>query len=132
MDNIIFHSRKLRSITPDASTILEFYFKDKNVIYARESLGHDGYDRDGPQSNLWDFDILVENSNNDYTLYSYHYEDWFCRINDGPDPKSGSLYLLYTTKELSGMDTKKQKFILEDILKYSKNEELKKYHEELV
>ena len=66
-------------------------------------------------------------------MYNYHFEDWFYHgNNDEYDETSGSQYSLYSTKELYGMDTKNQKYILADILKYSKNKELKKYNDELV
>lgn len=57
------------------NNILKKYFNDKNVIYTKEILEHDGYDKYGPESNLWTLYIIIRNDN-DYILYRYYYEDW--------------------------------------------------------
>jgi hypothetical protein len=132
MATYIFPHRKSHSITDDADNILKYYFKDQNVIYAKEHLGHDGYDRHGPESNLWDFDVLVEESNNKYIFYNYHYEDWFSHGGENYfDYGAQSSYELYSTDDLSKVDLQKKKQILSEILIYSKNEKLIKYYQDL-
>ena len=61
----------------DVSINILSVFKDKNIIYLKEYLSHDGFDRHGPQSNLWDLHIIIE-LNDDYIFYDYHWEDWYC------------------------------------------------------
>ena len=67
---------KYKNLSDEASNILSV-FKDKNIIYLKEYLSHDGYDSLGPESNLWDLHIIIE-LNDDYIFYDYHWEDWYC------------------------------------------------------
>ena len=57
------------------TNIIKKYFNDKNVMYIKEILEHDGYDKYGPESNLWTLYIIIKDNNN-YILYRYYYEDW--------------------------------------------------------
>lgn len=65
----------IRNSLNHKKNILKKYFNDKNVIYTKEILEHDGYDEYGPESNLWTLYIIIK-ENNDYILYRYYYEDW--------------------------------------------------------
>lgn len=56
-------------------------FTKNNIIFLQELVSHDGYDRYGPESNLWDLYIIAE-INNDYIYYYYHWEDWYCENQD--------------------------------------------------
>ena len=58
---------KYKNLSDVAINILSV-FKDKNIIYLKEYLSHDGFDRHGPQSNLWDLHIIIE-LNDDYIFY---------------------------------------------------------------
>jgi hypothetical protein len=51
------------------SILKSFHTKDALYYY---DVSHDGYDKYGPQSELYDLYVL-ENSN----VYHYHDEDWF-------------------------------------------------------
>uniref|UniRef100_A0A6C0DAH2 Uncharacterized protein n=1 Tax=viral metagenome TaxID=1070528 RepID=A0A6C0DAH2_9ZZZZ len=48
-----------------------------NVIYKYDHLSHDGYDKYGPKSNLYDHYIYIYEYSN-YKVIVFHYEDWFC------------------------------------------------------
>ena len=50
------------------------------VKYYHTTLGHDGYDCHGPESNLWDLEVIyIDNNDNDNKLYRdwWHAENWF-------------------------------------------------------
>ncbi len=50
--------------------------KDEELIACREELDHDGYDRYGPESDLWDL-FLITKKEGEYIFYSLHWENWF-------------------------------------------------------
>jgi hypothetical protein len=45
---------------------------DEKPKDAYENLSHDGYDRDGPESNLWDLTLIYDSKE-----IVYHREDWY-------------------------------------------------------
>ena len=59
--------------TVEANKIIPLH---NNIIYCRETMNVDGYDRYGPKSNLWYFYVIVENEG-DYECYNYCWENWF-------------------------------------------------------
>jgi len=70
---------KLR-LSNEALDVLKENFQNANIIYLDEKLDHDGYDKYGPKSKLWDLHIIIE-LNNDYIFHDYHWEKWFS-VND--------------------------------------------------
>ena len=72
---------KINNITLEAKEVLNNFLDNKEkIIYYQEFLDHDGYDRYGPKSKLWDFYIIVEDEENDnFFIYDYHYENWFTK-----------------------------------------------------
>lgn len=54
------------------------YFNDAYIIDCEERLFHDGYDRDGPESNLWHLHIIADEAGV-YMYYYFNCEDWFNR-----------------------------------------------------
>ena len=65
------------NLSVHAKSLLNNYLLDKNIIFAVEYMEHDGYDKYGPESNLWDLYIIESIPNNDFMIYNYHWEDWF-------------------------------------------------------
>ena len=61
------------NLTSDGTIILN---KFKDIFFVLESLDHDGSDRCGFKSDLWDLYLIEINENNNYTLYNYYREDW--------------------------------------------------------
>jgi hypothetical protein len=59
-----------------AKELLETKFKDAYIVDTYETLSHDGFDYDGPESNLWDLHIIVLEETG-YMYYNFHCEDWF-------------------------------------------------------
>jgi hypothetical protein len=54
---------------------------NKNILLYDYYLSHDGYDVDGPQSDLYDiFMITVENDK--YIYYEFHFENWYSSIKE--------------------------------------------------
>ena len=48
------------------------------IIYAKEFLNHDGYDKHGPLSDIWDLFLCVQDlSTGIYTYYHYNTEIWY-------------------------------------------------------
>ena len=68
-------SQTIKQKVDHKNNILKRYFKDKDIIYIKEILEHDGYDKYGPESNLWTLYIIIKDNNN-YILHRYYYEDW--------------------------------------------------------
>jgi hypothetical protein len=52
----------------------------KKVLHTYRYLCHDGYDDDGPESNLYDLFLLVITDNNKFQLYWYHGEEWYTGV----------------------------------------------------
>lgn len=116
------------SFTQQAFDILK-KFKRKEVLTVYELLQHDGYDEDGPKSNLYDLWILVK-SNNTYIYYFFHWENWF-------SPNQEKKYILessYTLLTLSKTSYAYKKFL--ELANLCKCEDLinklNKLHKELV
>ena len=55
---------------------LSKYCVGKNYLSSKEFLSHDGYDRFGPQSNLYDFAVLIERDGK-ILMEVFHREYWF-------------------------------------------------------
>ena len=66
-----------KNLSYDATSLIDNYLSNKNIILAVEYLTHDGYDKYGPESNLWDLYIIEDISYNEFIIYNYHWEDWF-------------------------------------------------------
>lgn len=89
--------------------VLEQHDEDKEIFYYLK-VGHDGYDEDGPKSNLYDLYVW---DRNDKCVYNYHLEIWFS-LND--DKEFG---LYKTMKEKDVFDGKSPFFIYsKDFKKY--------------
>jgi len=65
--------------TENANYIISRDFTNKNIVFIGEYLSHDGYDKYGAQSNLWDLYIIEEIEDN-FLFYDYHWEDWFSKF----------------------------------------------------
>jgi hypothetical protein len=66
--------------SPHGEDMLETFLKDSScrIIMAREFLDHDGFDSDGPKSNIWYLFFIVHNfKTNKYNYYSFNTEDRF-------------------------------------------------------
>jgi hypothetical protein len=72
---------------------------DKEILYIIKNVGHDGYDRDGPKSNIIDLDIIIKDEDNEYIFLNYHKENWFCGGNNDNE------YSLYYSCILSKVES---------------------------
>ncbi len=52
-------------------------FKNNTIMYSNEILSHDGCDRYGYESNIYDLYMIVKNNSNQYDYYHFVVEDWF-------------------------------------------------------
>jgi hypothetical protein len=70
-------------LSTHAESVITKYSKSKKsksnpILYVKEHLSHDGYDRYGPESNLWDLYVYTKNNKTDeIIILNYHWEDWF-------------------------------------------------------
>jgi hypothetical protein len=65
--------------------------QDIEIKYAKEFLSHDGYDKDGPKSNIWTLYVCVEVlETGSYNYYRYETEYWFDN-NDKLEYKDGCI-----------------------------------------
>jgi len=67
----------------------------KNVIIAYEEISYDGFNSDGPESDIWDLFIICKKVYN-YMVFHYHWENWYC---GHMEP-----YELYDSKNLTFKD----------------------------
>ncbi len=49
---------------------------NKNILIYDYYLTHDGYDSEGPQSDLYDI-FMVTVEDNKYIYYEFHFENWY-------------------------------------------------------
>ena len=64
--------------TSKCDDLIKESFKNAELMIIDEKLSHDGFDIDGPKSDLWDLWIL-EKTSDDYLLHNFHWENWFCK-----------------------------------------------------
>jgi hypothetical protein len=64
--------------TSKGNDLIKESFNNAELMLIDEKLSHDGYDRDGPKSDIWDLWIL-EKTSDDYLLHNFHWENWFCK-----------------------------------------------------
>ena len=65
--------------TMEAKNIIKTY--GNNIYNYHESVTHDGYDLQGPVSDLWDL-LIFYNKDGNVMVDSYHRENWFNGHND--------------------------------------------------
>ena len=102
------------NLSYDATSLIDNYLSNKNIITVVEYHGHDGHDKYGPESNLWDLYMIEDISYNEFIIYNYHWEDWFRSNNCEEKEFDLTNYELYLKKNL--LDTKK--YMLSCIEKY--------------
>ena len=81
--------RSVSTLTTFAKEIQEIQKYHQNSLQERkeccgvlfhETLDHDGYDEEGPNSNLWDLYVIeVRETNEGSTVHHYHREEWYSR-----------------------------------------------------
>jgi hypothetical protein len=54
----------------------DFIDNNKEVIFVKEIIEHDGYDSYGPESDLFTLYIFTK-EDGEYILYRYYYEYWY-------------------------------------------------------
>ena len=64
--------------TSKCDELIKESFKNAELMLIDEKLSHDGFDIEGPKSDLWDLWIL-EKTSDDYLLHNFHWENWFCK-----------------------------------------------------
>ncbi len=67
------------NISSCAKDIIRKNHEKHDIISVYELLSHDGYDIDGPESDIYDLFVIVKNNDMSgiYEYYHYHRENWF-------------------------------------------------------
>jgi hypothetical protein len=91
------------SISVNADEVIkrDFIDNDKEVVFATQIIEHDGYDRYGPESDLFTLYIFTK-ENEEYVLYRYYYEYWY----DG-NRQNYDFELKWNVKDISLYDLEK-------------------------
>lgn len=66
----------INNLTRNANYIINNNYIDGEIIWVNEKIDHDGYDKYGPKSNLYDL-YIISKKNDTYKYSNYHFEDWF-------------------------------------------------------
>jgi hypothetical protein len=92
-----------KSISVNADEVIkrDFIKIDKEVLFVKEIIEHDGYDRYGPESDLFTLYIFTK-EDNEYVLYRYYYEYWY----DG-NLQNYDFELKWNVKDISLYDLEK-------------------------
>jgi hypothetical protein len=62
--------QQLKCISNESSKLIMSTFKIDNIVYVEDFMAADGYNRDGPKSEIWDLYVaVIEDSK--YKLYNY-------------------------------------------------------------
>ena len=75
----------------------------KSIVCLHESISHDGYDEDGPESDLYDLLILQKNEEK-YMVSCYHRENWY--TGGEPEEYTKMWKMSVTESSLSDMNSK--------------------------
>ena len=96
------------------------------VLFSKEYINHDGFDEDGPKSNLWSLLFIVKEDNK-FIFYEY-YRDYYFYIQKKDDDEYELIHKEEFTKKTFDLYQRYsgQYFKIEDIEKCN-NEELKEY-----
>jgi hypothetical protein len=71
-----FLRNKYSNLSEPADKFIQSLSSDEKLIAFHENLEHDGFDRYGPESDLWDLNLITKKGS-DYIYYSLHWENWF-------------------------------------------------------
>jgi len=66
----------MKYLSESANALIRKQFALIKIIGATESLNHDGSDELGPQSDLWDLYIVIDDHGR-HRYYNFHRENWF-------------------------------------------------------
>jgi hypothetical protein len=59
------------TLSQDAKSLISQLFTGCDIS-SIETLEHDGYDEDGPESDLWTLHVFEKKEKNDYILHIFH------------------------------------------------------------
>ena len=83
---ILLSSMEFDKLSPCAKTCVENFLLERRLksshIYLHENVDHDGHDKYGYKSNLWDVFIFYKTeateSSPNYNVAFFHREEWYC------------------------------------------------------
>ncbi len=76
--NITYFSKYAREFIEEEMLDILKLGESEMITWIYEVIGHDGYDEDGPESNLYDLYVISYDSGSKiYTYHIFHAEQWF-------------------------------------------------------
>ena len=103
--------------TSKCDELIKESFKNAELMLIEEKLSHDGFDIEGPKSDLWDLWIL-EKTSDDYLLHNFHWENWFCK--GDKDLKYEFEFTNCLSEVIVNEDMKNRTYIYNRFLEYAK------------
>ena len=91
-----------------------------------ETLEHDGYDEDGPTSNLWDLYLVqVESTDEKSVVWHFHREEWFgWNTEDDQGDNKKYRFVQKTFLAVLGEDEDRQFSLLQKVNLFRRNNHL--------
>ena len=95
------------SLTTEGKRVCEAFSEQerKTIVCVYENYSHDGYDEDGPKSDLYDLLILQKNEEK-YMVSCYHRENWYTYTSDEPEEYTKMWEMPVTESSLSDTNSK--------------------------
>ena len=98
-------------------------FHDFHVFL--ETLEHDGYDEDGPTSNLWDLYLVqVESTDEKSVIWHFHREEWFGWNTQGDQGDQGDKKKYRFVQKTSLAFLKKNPMVLDEDRQFSLSQKI--------
>ncbi len=111
------------TLSQDAKSLISQLFTGCDISSV-ETLEHDGYDEDGPESDLWTLHIFEKKEQNDYILHIFHWENWFCHGGNHSNQYIFTEYEDWSKHNFSKLVEEKRWHQYFNIAKATNNEEL--------
>ena len=107
---------------------------DNDILFFKETIYHDGYDKYGPKSDIYDIHIVKENEDGCLIYQNWHGEDWydsdfyFDKYEEYELTNSSIMVRILKADKILNfknyedeMNFKNSKFVERDMIKYGKN-----------
>ena len=74
----IMSTTRFNNLSDIANNFVCTTHMNDNIIHVDEKISHDGFDKDGPESNLHDLHVVINDTETLQEIhYYYHCENWY-------------------------------------------------------